>query len=76
MQQGKKRKLVNMVKNGLDYMRLDVDDDDNDDYYEDEDIEATKKDRILTVITILASFIMILASIVIAIAIVVDFSWF
>lgn len=73
MQQGKKRKLVGRLKNilnsFLEYMRLDVDDDDYEDYYED--VETTKKGEILAIITIVASFIVLLAGIVILIAVVV-----
>lgn len=75
MQQGKKRKLVDRLKNVLnsflEYMRLDVDDNDFEDYYED--VETTRKERVFAIISIGASLIILVAGIVISIGAVVVF---
>lgn len=73
MQQGKKRKLVDKVNNiiisFLNYMKLEVDDDD---FYEEG--EATKKEKIIAMICIVASFVTLIVGI--AISIVVVLCWF
>lgn len=77
MQQEKKRKLVdrirNVLKSFLEYMKLEVNEDDFEYYEDDEDykVEVTKKDSILFMIIIVFIFLLLLLySVVIVVSVV------
>ena len=77
MQQDKKRKLVdrirNVLKSFLEYMKLEVDEDDDEYYEADEDykVEFTKKEWIQNIITIVFILIVFLVVAIFFIGIVV-----